>query len=134
MEFVPGKSQLRPDAGERCTVGVHAREGQGRHTSLGSTDDPKTGLSGGAALVTMVQSADLWDGHDIPQLGWLHRPGSARAGPPGFERGLGYSGWIRSLTIQCLLYVYGRTSGFQRPKSEVSFQSFDIGSSAFSTS
>src|SRR6185369_1337441 len=48
--------------------------------------------------------------------------------------GPGYSGGIRSLTIQCLLYVYGRTSGFQRPRSEVSFQSFDIGSSTFSTS
>ena len=60
--------------------------------------------------------------------------GSTRAGLPGVEHGSGYSGWIRSLTIQCLLYVYGRTSGFQRPMSEVSFYRFDIGRSVFSTS
>ena len=53
---------------------------------------------------------------------WLKTSGPAQA-----ER-------IRSLRIQCLLYVYGRTSGFQRPMSEVSFHCFEVGSSAFSTS
>jgi hypothetical protein len=40
----------------------------------------------------------------------------------------------RWLTMKRLFDVYGRTSGFQRPMSEVSFQSFDIGRSGRSTS
>jgi hypothetical protein len=41
---------------------------------------------------------------------------------------------MRWLTMNFLLYVYGRTSGFQRPMSDVSFQSWDIGRSGRSTS